>query len=74
MKSSITPSTSIYFKTDFVNLFIPKIYFLVSLSLERKRFTNDEITEEDIKKLNETIDSLHEYNLDLEIDGLNIEI
>ena len=41
---------------------------------ERKRFTNDEITDKDIKRLNETIDSLREYDLDLEIDGLNINI
>jgi hypothetical protein len=41
---------------------------------ERKRFTKDEITEEDMKVLEETINPTQEYDLDLEVDGLNINL
>jgi hypothetical protein len=41
---------------------------------EKKRFTKDEIKEEEVKEIHEAINQMQEYNLDLEIDGLNIDL
>jgi hypothetical protein len=41
---------------------------------EKKRFTKDEITKDEVEKIHESINQMQEYNLDLEIDGLNIDL
>ena len=42
--------------------------------MKKKRFTKDEITKDEVEKIHESINQMQEYNLDLEIDGLNIDL